>query len=252
MTDSLNDPVPGVPVSFTAVSSQPAFLEGKAVGVAEQPATALEFDSSAHVEGMQAGEPPVEGQVGIRGTIVAVREKASRLLATQKPWTEMIDRSSFSKPDNLGEATTRLQKNLAYYRTNYLVFGLAITALAFVSNPVSLIWMAILGLVWFYLFMLKTSPLVINGREISDREKMMGMSAASFVVIFFLTNVAAIFLYGASLGAVMVGAHAAFREPDQLFVDEAGTSEQNLFGGVNFLAGAQAYATQAQSGTNMV
>ena len=248
MTDSSNDPVPGVPVSYTAVSSQPSGKPGEA----EQPVTSLEFDSGTQLEDMQAVATPGDGQAGIRGTIVAVKEKASRLLATQKPWTEMIDRSSFSKPENLGEATNRLQKNLAYYRTNYLVFGLGITTLAFLSNPGALIWMAFLALMWFYLFVAKTTPLVINGREISDREKIMGMSAASFVVIFFLTNVAAIFLYGASLGAVMVGAHAALREPDQLCVDEAGASVQNnLFGNVNSLAGAQAY-TQAQSGTNIV
>jgi PRA1 family protein 1 len=247
MTDISNATIPA---SALPVSAVPAPTSTPAV--VEQPTTALEFDSGARSDEMQAVAPPVDGQGGIRGTVIAVKEKASRLIATQKPWAEMIDRSSFSKPENFGEVTNRLQKNLAYYRTNYLVFGLSITALAFLSNPASLIWMALLGLVWFYLFMIKTSPLVINGREISDREKMMGMSVASFVVIFFLTNVAAIFLYGASLAAAMIAAHASFREPDQLFVDEGVTSEQiNLFGNVNFLAGAQAY-TQPQAGTNMV
>lgn len=245
MTDSSNDPVPGVPVSFAA-ASQP----GKP-GEAE-PSTTLQFDSGIQSEEMQAVAPPADGQGGVMGTVAAVKEKTSRVLATQKPWAEMIDRSSFSKPENLGEATTRLQKNLGYYRTNYLVFGVAITTLAFLSNPISLIWMALVGLLWFYLFMVRTAPLVINGREFSEREKLLGMSAASFVVIFFLTNVGAIFLYGASLGAMMIAVHAAFREPDQLFVDEASSSEQsNLFGNVNFLASAQAYA-QPQAGTNMV
>lgn len=138
-----------------------------------------------------------------------------------------------------------------HYRTNYLVFVSAIMAMAFVTNPAALLWTGLLGVGWVYLFLVRTQPLVINGREYSDREKLIGMSILSFVVIFFLTNVASVVLYGASLSAAMIAIHAAFREPDDLFLDEGVTATDNLFGNVNFLAGAQAYA-QTQTGANMV
>lgn len=147
----------------------------------------------------------------------------------------------------------RLQKNAVHYRTNYLVFVSAIMAMAFLTNPVALLWTGLLGVGWVYLFLVRTQPLVINGREYSDREKLIGMSVLSFVVIFFLTNVASVVLYGASLSAAMIAAHAVFREPDDLFLDEGATGTENLFGNVNFLAGAQAYAQgQTQAGSNMV
>lgn len=134
-----------------------------------------------------------------------------------------------------------------------MVFVLAIMAMAFVTNPVALLWTGMLGMGWIYLFLVRSQPLIINGREYSEREKLIGMSVLSFVVIFFLTNVASVLLYGASLSAAIIAAHAIFREPDDLFLDDGAGGTENLFGNVNFLAGAQAYAQgQPQAGTNMV
>jgi PRA1 family protein len=195
MTESLSPEKHGVPDSSSASQPGEKSIETAGVGTA----VPLEFDTGAQRnEEMQQLVPGSEAQAGISGAIASIRAKTTRLLETQKPWSEMVDRNSFSKPETLGEATNRIQKNLNHYRTNYLLFGLTITALAFLTNPLSLIYCAVLAMMWAYLFLVRTSPLVINGREISDREKMIGMTVTSFVVIFFLTNVAAIFLYGAS------------------------------------------------------
>lgn len=217
---------------------------------------ALEFEPSSQQADMAQGAAlaaPSTSVSGVMGLVTSVRERGSRVLQTQKPWAELFDRTAFSKPASLGEATSRLQKNATHYRTNYLVFVSAIMAMAFVTNPIALMWTGLLGVGWVYLFLVRTQPLVIQGREYSDREKLIGMSILSFVVIFFLTNVASVVLYGASLSAAMIAAHAVFREPDDLFLDEGATGADNLFGNVNFLAGAQAYAQgQPQTGSNMV
>lgn len=65
---------------------------------------------------------------------------------------------------------------------------LATTALTFVMNPMSLLVLALLLGGWIYVMFLRTSPLEIGGRTLSDREKLLGMSAVSFVTIFFLTR----------------------------------------------------------------
>lgn len=52
------------------------------------------------------------------------------------------------------------------------------------------------------------------------------MSALSFVVIFFLTNVASVVFSALVTGTVLVAAHGATRVPDDLFVD--GDANQGL------------------------
>jgi len=154
----------------------------------------------------------------------------------------MVDRTAFSKPAHLSEAWTRVQKNLAYYRTNYLLFFLAVMAVTFLTQPSQLLWTGLLLAAWVYLFLVRTAPLVINGREYSEREKLLGMSAATFVVVFFLTNVGANVLYGSAVSLLVMGLHGAFREPDDLFLDDPAAanlfSNSNLFAGVQTLQGA--------------
>ncbi len=81
---------------------------------------------------------------------------------------------------------------------------------------------------------------MINGRTINDREKLMGLSAASFVTVFFLTSVGSVLFYALSVSLGIIALHGAYREPDNLFLDEhenqaalgTGGGANNLFGGM--------------------
>jgi hypothetical protein len=190
------------------------------------------------------------------------------------------------------QATARLRKNAAYFRTNYLIVLLSSIAVGFLMHPSSLFMLGGLVVGWIYVFALRTGPLVINGRELrcdgaggvgagtlrpemagsrrvcgrrglqqpssrgggcaglllllaamtanmqlnqptptpthtisppspSEREKVMSMSGLSFVVIFFLTNVASVVFSALTFGAALVAAHGATRVPDDLFIDDS-------------------------------
>ena len=60
--------------------------------------------------------------------------------------------------------------------------------------------MAAIVAAWGYLFMVRTEPLVIAGRMVSDREKLIGASSASVIVVFFLTGVGSILFSALSIG----------------------------------------------------
>eukprot|EP01025_Chloroclados_australasicus_P005650 TRINITY_DN11756_c0_g2_i2.p3 TRINITY_DN11756_c0_g2~~TRINITY_DN11756_c0_g2_i2.p3 ORF type:complete len:101 (+),score=11.58 TRINITY_DN11756_c0_g2_i2:41-343(+) len=90
------------------------------------------------------------------------------------------------------------------------------------------------------MFIVRQGPLVIAGKEYSDREKLIGMSVVSFIVVFFVTNIGALVLYGAFLSGAMVGLHGAFREPDDLFLDDSmGNSQLYAPTNPNIFAGLQ-------------
>jgi hypothetical protein len=55
----------------------------------------------------------------------------------------------------------------------------------------------------------------------SEREKVMALSGLSFVIIFFLTNVASVAFSALVFGAAAIAAHGATRVPDDLFIDES-------------------------------
>lgn len=111
-----------------AMSEKPAtegLPESKPADIEAGP---LEFDTSAAApepEGMQQGGSLAEpGAPGLVGIFNKVKENANHLLETKKPMSEFLDRSAMSKPATVSEGMTRLQKNLAYYRTNYFIFFL--------------------------------------------------------------------------------------------------------------------------------
>lgn len=83
----------------------------------------------------------------------------------------MLDRGSFSKPTNLAEAASRLRKNAAYFRINYLVVILLTVAATFLTHPSSLVVLGGLAASWVYVFALRSSPLVISGRELRCEER---------------------------------------------------------------------------------
>ena len=87
-------------------------------------------------------------------------------------------------------------------------------------NPAALAVLAALGAAWSWLFAVRSTPLVVNGRTLSERETLLAASATSVVVVFFLTSAGAVLFSALGLSAAAVAAHGALRAPDDLFTDE--------------------------------
>ncbi|EAZ14008.1 hypothetical protein OsJ_03933 [Oryza sativa Japonica Group] len=121
----------------------------------------------------------------------------------------------------LSEATSRLRRNLAYFRVNYaavVAFSLAASLLA---HPFSLlVLLAILG-GWCFLYVFRAAdqPVVLFGRTFTDRETLLGLVVAS-VLAFFMTSVASLIISGLLVGGAIVAVHGAFRVPEDLFLDD--------------------------------
>eukprot|EP00898_Chlorokybus_atmophyticus_P003078 jgi/Chlat1/3771/Chrsp259S03913 len=155
------------------------------------------------------------------GVLGRVSDASKLILSQRRPWTEMVDRTSFSRAGNLAEATSRVKRNVAYFRVNYSIFLIATVMLVMVMNPTSLLIAAFLLAAWGYLFVVRQDPLVIGGRTFSEREKLLGMAGITAVVVFFLTSLGSVLFMAVGLGVAGIVLHGAFRVPDDLFLDEA-------------------------------
>jgi Flp pilus assembly protein TadB len=165
----------------------------------------------------QSAEPSQNAIVAAAGRF---KDVVGNLLKERKPWTELLDRTAFSRPENFAEATGRLKKNGAYFRVNYLAFMLVVTVTCMVLNPTSLVVLGCLALLWAYFFGIRKDPLVIGGRSFSEREKFLGLTVTSAIMIFFVTSVGTILFTALGISVAVIGLHGACRVPDDLFTDE--------------------------------
>ncbi|KAK8960356.1 PRA1 family protein B2 [Platanthera guangdongensis] len=178
-----------------------------------------------------SGSSPLPSSVPVAGTPIstpAFRIFLSRLsnsvrrsLEHRRPWYELYDRSAFSRPETLSDATSRVRKNYTYFRVNYLAFLAAVLIFSLLSHPFSLLVLLSLLGSWcfFYLFRPSDSPLVILGRTFSNRETLFALLLTSFLVIF-LTSVGSLLISAIMVGAAIICVHGAFRVPEDLFLDE--------------------------------
>jgi hypothetical protein len=194
-------PPPLLPVTNTAPGSSPATAAGSDAPIA-QPAFRLFLSRFS--------------------------DSARRSLSDRRPWGELLDRSAFSKPDSVSDATSRLRRNLAYFRVNYAAVVAFALGASLLAHPFSLLILLGLLSAWCFLYLFRASdqPVVLFGRTFSDRETLMGLVGASFVLLFF-TSVASLIISGLLVGGALVAAHGAFRVPEDLFLDEPNAAAGN-------------------------
>ena len=184
-----------------------------------------------------ASQPPLPPHA-LRAFLNNITESVRNGFSQRRPFTELIDRSAFSKPESISEATTRIRKNYAYFRINYLAAIFVILAFSLLTNPFSLLLLVGLLCSWLFLYLFRASdqPLVLFGRTFSDRETL-GILIVLSVFVVFLTNVGSVIISALLVGVGIVCAHGAFRVPEDLFLDDV---QENASTGFlsSFLGGA--------------
>ncbi|XP_022983331.1 PRA1 family protein B4-like [Cucurbita maxima] len=180
--------------------------------------------STAVLSATSGGSLQSQGPVttpAFRVFINHISESLRHGLSQRKPWAELADRTAFSKPESLSEATLRIRKNYSYFRVNYLAVVALILGFSLVSHPFSLI--LLLGLLssWIFLYLFRPSdqPLVVFGRTFKDSETLILLVLLSVFVVF-LTSVGSVLVSALLVGVALVCAHGAFRVPEDLFLDE--------------------------------
>ncbi|KAJ6699419.1 PRENYLATED RAB ACCEPTOR 1-RELATED [Salix purpurea] len=176
-----------------------------------------------------ASQPPLPPHA-LRAILNSITESVRNGFAQRRPFSELIDRSAFSKPESISDATTRIRKNYSYFRINYLTAIFVILAFSLLSHPFSLL--LLLGLVcsWLFLFLFRASdqPLVLFGRTFSDRETL-GILIVLSIFVVFLTSVGSLIISALLVGVGIVCAHGAFRAPEDLFLDDVPENANTSF-----------------------
>ncbi|GLJ48080.1 hypothetical protein SUGI_1015160 [Cryptomeria japonica] len=148
-----------------------------------------------------------------------ISESAKNAVYNRRPWAELVDHNTFSKPESLAEAAARIRKNWSYFRINYTILLSVTVAFSLVSHPISLFLLMVLLGGWLFLYFFRNGPLVLYNRHFSDTEILGVLTIMSFAVVFF-TDVMSVVISAIMVGLAIVCAHGAFRSPEDLFLPE--------------------------------
>lgn len=176
-----------------------------------------------------SGTAPVASSAASRATdlITSFKEQGQALIAARRPWRELLNLGAFARPLTTDEATIRLRRNLAYFRSNYTIVVLLAVFLSLIWHPSSLIAFVALAAAWLFLYFSHNGSLVLFGRAIDDGAVLIALSVVT-VVALIVTDVASTVLASFTVGLAIIGIHAVLRTTDDLFLDEQAAASGGL------------------------
>ncbi len=135
--------------------------------------------------------------------------------STLKPWSEFADRTKFSVPGKL-EGFSRVNKNVAYFYSNYVIVAFFGSLYVLITNPSFTISMGMATAVYYYLKMKVNAnePIILFGREVAIYQAYTSLIAFALISFYFTGGSSTVFwLVLCALGSVLT--HALLREPQQ-------------------------------------
>ncbi|KAL8215169.1 hypothetical protein R6Q57_004618 [Mikania cordata] len=166
----------------------------------------------------------------LRAFVSRLTDSTRRAFTRRRPWYELVDRTAFSRPESLSDATSRIRKNYNYFRINYITLLSAVLAFSLLSHPFSLLTIVSLVAAWLFLYIFRApdQPVIIGGRTFSDRE-ILGILIVLTAFVVFLTSVGSLLMSATLIGLGIICVHGAFRDPEDLFLDDQEIPGTGLF-----------------------
>ncbi|KAE8687848.1 hypothetical protein F3Y22_tig00111008pilonHSYRG00277 [Hibiscus syriacus] len=153
--------------------------------------------------------------------ILQAREQIGPIIGSRRKWEDMIKIHSLNLPPNVNEAARRIQTNVLFFKTNYVIVVALLLFLTLLLHPVSLIIITIIAGAWLLQYFLSDNPLSIYGFVI-DRSTIITVLTLFTITMVFLTDLMNNIMTGIFFGFLL---HGLFRTVDDLAAgDEKGVN----------------------------
>ncbi|KAF9336703.1 hypothetical protein BG006_007770 [Podila minutissima] len=155
--------------------------------------------------------PPSEGVTPATIGLDYIRKFREERLSSLRPFAEFFDLNRCSKPNSLASATSRLNYNINYFQSNYLLLFLGITGYSLITNVMLMFSVGVVVGGTHYISKVPPEGVVIGQNTYTARQLQTGLTCLAVPLFFFSSTVGTIFwIIGAS--AVSILGHATFME----------------------------------------
>ena len=121
--------------------------------------------------------------------------KTRKWMATLRPIPVFVGSNYFSKPRTTTEAMGRVEANLPFFLTNYLILCAMVTVVTILLKPSLIFIGALLGVFWFWASrqeFLQIGPSI----QLQGRNKMIAMTSLTGAILFIFAGTTIFFLVG--------------------------------------------------------
>eukprot|EP00301_Raphidiophrys_heterophryoidea_P012159 c18518_g1_i1.p1 GENE.c18518_g1_i1~~c18518_g1_i1.p1 ORF type:complete len:216 (-),score=56.67 c18518_g1_i1:65-712(-) len=161
-------------------------------------------------KGASQTQPPQEQQLPPQTLVQKIRQ--SEFVKSVRPWTEFSSMSKFHKPKSSQEIISNARRNTIYFAANYVCIMCMLLVYSILTSPLLLLGLLACGGTWLYMTLVRKQPLVLGGKNVSEKHVVLGLCAFS-VVVFLVTSGVEIVCWSLGFGAVLSLLHAGLRHP---------------------------------------
>ena len=154
----------------------------------------------------------------LKGVVVSQLGQYATVTKLVRPWREFL---IVNKPPTSADVILRkIQTNVSYYRSNYIVLVMIFLLISLLTTPSVLFLFALIGSGWAYLLKKNQDPeyvMIVAGIPLAKQQRTIAASALTGLLILIFAGSLILSVLGMSAAAV--GAHALVNDanvPSQL------------------------------------